>query len=83
MCKLTMDDRHGLAMTLETLAWMATECGRHERAAILLGCAERVRDQIAVTLMELHRQQHERSVLIIVGGSARRRLTRHSPAAAR
>ena len=65
-CKLMIDDRHGLAMVLETLAWMATECGRHGRAATLLGCAEQVRGQIAVTLMDVYRPQHDRSVTATV-----------------
>jgi predicted ATPase/DNA-binding NarL/FixJ family response regulator len=65
-CKLMIDDRHGLTMVLETLAWMATECGRHGRAATLLGCAEQVRGQIAVTLMDVYRPQHDRSVAAIV-----------------
>ena len=68
VCKHTVDDRLGLTMTLETLASMAADRGRHERAAILLGLAQRVRDSSSLTLIELHRQQHERSVLIIVRG---------------
>jgi hypothetical protein len=39
VCKHAVDDRNGLAMVLETLAWMAAERGAHERAGILLGCA--------------------------------------------
>jgi predicted ATPase/DNA-binding CsgD family transcriptional regulator len=65
-CKRMIDDRHGLTMVLETLAWMATECGRHGRAATLLGCAEQVRGQIAVTLMDVYRPQHDRSVTATV-----------------
>ncbi len=66
-CKRTIDDRHGLAIVLEALAWMATECGRHERAATLLGCAEQVRGLSAVTLMDVYRPQHDRSVTAVVG----------------
>jgi non-specific serine/threonine protein kinase len=51
---------------LETLAWMAAESGRPERAATLLGCAEQVRGQSAMTLMDLYRPQHDRSVTAIV-----------------
>jgi DNA-binding NarL/FixJ family response regulator len=45
---------------------MAAELGQHERAACLLGSAERVRDQSSLTLIELFRLQHERSVSIAV-----------------
>jgi DNA-binding CsgD family transcriptional regulator len=62
MYKHAIDDRHGLAMALETLAWMAAEADQHERAACLLGSAERVRDEISLTVMELFRPQHERTV---------------------
>jgi DNA-binding NarL/FixJ family response regulator len=62
MCKHAIDDRHGLAMVLETLAWMAAEADQHERAACLLGLAERVRDEISLAVMELFRPQHERTV---------------------
>jgi predicted ATPase/DNA-binding CsgD family transcriptional regulator len=68
VCKHAVDDRNGLAMVFETLASMAGDLGRHERAAILLGLAQRVRDSSSLTLIELHREQHERTVLIIVRG---------------
>jgi len=61
-CKHAVDDRHGLAMVLETLAWMAAEADQHERAACLLGSAERARDEISLAVMELFRLQHERTV---------------------
>jgi non-specific serine/threonine protein kinase len=60
-CKHALDDRNGLAIVFETLAWMATELGQYERAAHLLGAAERVRDETSQTLIELFRTQHERS----------------------
>jgi DNA-binding CsgD family transcriptional regulator len=66
VCKHAVDDRHGLGMALETLAWMAADQGQPERAALLLGSAQRVRDSSSVTLLELHRQQHERSVSLVV-----------------
>jgi DNA-binding CsgD family transcriptional regulator len=65
-CKHALDDRFGLTVALETLAWMAAELGQHERAACLLGSAERVRDEISVALVQLFRTQHDRSVSIIV-----------------
>jgi predicted ATPase/DNA-binding CsgD family transcriptional regulator len=72
VCKHAVDDRNGLAMVFETLASMAADRGRHERAAILLGLAQRVRDSSSLTLIELHRQQHERSVLIVIRGIGRK-----------
>ena len=71
-CKHALDDRNGLAIVLETLAWMAAELGQHERAACLLGAAERVRHETSQTLIELFRTQHERSASIAVQGLGRR-----------
>ena len=67
-CKHAVDDRNGLTLVLETLAWMAAERGGHERASILLGSAQRVRDSSSLTLIELYRPQHERSVSLITRG---------------
>jgi DNA-binding CsgD family transcriptional regulator len=67
-CKHVVDDRNGLTIVLETLAWMAAEIGQHERTARILGSAERVRDESSLTLIELFRPQHEQSVSIIVQG---------------
>ena len=66
--KHAVDDRNGLTLVLETLASMAAERGGHERAAILLGSAQRVRDRSSLTLIELYRQQHERSVSVVIRG---------------
>jgi predicted ATPase/DNA-binding CsgD family transcriptional regulator len=74
VCKHAVDDRNGLTMVLETLASMAADRGRHERAAILLGSAQRVRDASSLTLIELYRRQHERSVSIIIQGIGRKAL---------
>ena len=57
---------NGLNIVLGTLAWMAAECGQLERAATLLGSAQRVRDESSVALIELFRPQHERTVAIII-----------------
>jgi predicted ATPase/DNA-binding CsgD family transcriptional regulator len=67
-CKHALDDRFGLTVALETLAWMAAELGRHEQAARLLGSADRVRGEIAVTPVALFRAQHERSVSLLTRG---------------
>ena len=65
-CKHALDDRLGLTIVLETLAWMAAERGKHERSACLLGVSERVRDESSLTLIELFRQQYEQTASIIV-----------------
>ena len=70
--KHAIDDRNGLTMVLETLASMAAERDGQERAAILLGSAQRVRDSSSLTLIELYRQQHQRSVSLIIGGIGRK-----------
>ena len=61
VCKHALDDGNGLAIVLETLAWMAAELGRHERAAHLHGAAARVRQETSQTLIALFHTQHERS----------------------
>jgi predicted ATPase/DNA-binding CsgD family transcriptional regulator len=66
-CKHAVDDRNGLTIGLETLAWVAAELGQPERAGCLLGAAERVRDESSLTLLELFRSQHDRSVAVVVG----------------
>jgi predicted ATPase/DNA-binding CsgD family transcriptional regulator len=72
VCKHAIDDRNGLTIALGTLGWMAAECGQHERAATLLGSAQRVRDESSLTLLDLFRPQHERSVSLIVRGIGRK-----------
>ena len=67
-CKHELDDRNGLTIALETLAGMAADAGEHERAASLLGCAERVRTESSLTVIQPFRPQHERSVSIAVQG---------------
>src|SRR5262249_51244149 len=58
-CKHAVDDRYGLATLLETLAWMAAERGAHQRAAMLLGSAERIREASALCLIDLSRAPHD------------------------
>ena len=71
-CKHAIDDRNGMDVAIGTLAWMAAESGRHGRAAILLGSSQRVRDESSLTLKELFRPQHERSVSLITHAIGRR-----------
>jgi len=47
---------------------MAAELGQHQRAAHLLGAAERVRHETSQTLIELFRTQHEKSQSVAVQG---------------
>jgi non-specific serine/threonine protein kinase len=70
--KHAIDDRTGLSMVLETLASMAAERGAHERAGIFLGSAQRVRDSSSLSLVELHRPQHEQTITAIVHGIGER-----------
>jgi non-specific serine/threonine protein kinase len=66
VAKHDLEDRAGLQLLLETLAWMAAEGDRHQRAAMLLGCAEQVRTSTAIDLLEGQRPQHERSLALAV-----------------
>jgi predicted ATPase/DNA-binding CsgD family transcriptional regulator len=67
-CKHAIDDRTGLTLALETLAGMAADAGEHERAASLLGSAERVRMESSLTVLQPFRPQHERLVSTAVQG---------------
>jgi ATP/maltotriose-dependent transcriptional regulator MalT len=71
-CKHALDDRPGLQALLETVALMAAERGAHQRAATLLGCAERVRQSSAIQFQEGFRQPHERSMALALGGLGQR-----------
>jgi predicted ATPase/DNA-binding CsgD family transcriptional regulator len=71
-CKHALDDRAGLQALLETLASMAAERGAHQRAAMLLGCAEHVRHSSAINFLEGYRQQHERSRALVLEGLGKR-----------
>jgi hypothetical protein len=47
---------------------MAAELGQHERAALLLGAAQHVREESSLTLVETHRPEHERAEAIAARG---------------
>ena len=70
--KHVIDDRSGLQLLLETLAWMAAEGGVHERAAMLLGSAEHVRKATGLEVPDAQRQQHERSIALALEGLGQR-----------
>jgi predicted ATPase/DNA-binding CsgD family transcriptional regulator len=67
-CNHALDARAGLAILLETLAWMAADEAAHERAAVLLGFAQRVREASALTVVGPFRPQHAQSVAAAVKG---------------
>jgi predicted ATPase/DNA-binding CsgD family transcriptional regulator len=73
-CKHALDDRPGLQALLESLAVMAAERGAHQRAATLLGCAERVRQSNTLQFQEGFRQQHERAMELVLVGLGKRQL---------
>jgi predicted ATPase/DNA-binding CsgD family transcriptional regulator len=65
VCKHALQDQAGLQAVLETLAWMTAGRGAHERAAMLLGCAEQVRQASGLPFQELYQgQQHDESVAL-------------------
>jgi non-specific serine/threonine protein kinase len=66
--KQAIDDRSGLQLLLETLAWMAAEGGQHQRAAMLLGSAEHVRKVTGIEVPDAQREQHERSIALALEG---------------
>jgi predicted ATPase/DNA-binding CsgD family transcriptional regulator len=70
--KHALDDRSGLQLVLETLAWMAAEGGAYERAATLLGAAEHLRTASGLSFQEAQRQQHERSMALVRAALAQR-----------
>lgn len=66
--KHALDDHAGLQALLQTLAWMAAERGAHQRAATLLGCAERVRESSALGFQEGYRAQYEHANALALKG---------------
>ena len=70
--KHAIDDRAGLQLLLETLAWMAAEGGAYERAAMLLGSAEHVRKATGLEVPDAQREQHERSTALALEGLGQR-----------
>ena len=72
-CKHALDDRRGLAALVETLAWIAADRRDAARAATLLGCAQGLRDSMAVPILTpylaFHRACEERT-RAMTGGAA-------------
>ncbi len=59
--KHALHDFVGLAVGMESLAMMAAERGAAERAAVLLGSGELMRESVATPIFAAYREQHERS----------------------
>ena len=57
-----LGDRLGIAESLEGLAAIAVDLGEAERAARLLGAAERMRETIHVPVREADRPEHDRAI---------------------
>jgi predicted ATPase/DNA-binding CsgD family transcriptional regulator len=58
VCKQALDDRRGVAALTETLAWVAADARDDSRAATLLGCAQSLRDSIAIPLLTPYAPHH-------------------------
>jgi len=56
--KHAVGDRRGVALLVETLAWMAADRGASQRAAVLLGYAQRLRESIMVPLLSRQQSRH-------------------------
>jgi len=72
-CKHALDDRFGLAILIDTLAWMAAGRGAAERTATLLGYAQNLRESVAAIPLEnfrVHREQSEVSARETIGEAA-------------
>jgi non-specific serine/threonine protein kinase len=57
-----MDDRVGIADSLDVLAWVANAAGESARAARLFGAAGAVRERSGATSLPLWRAEHERNL---------------------
>jgi DNA-binding CsgD family transcriptional regulator len=68
-----LDDRRGLAILLDTLAWMAAERASAERCASLLGCAQHCRESVAAPPQETSSALREQAEIVArerLGGAA-------------
>ena len=57
-CKRALDDRRGLAVILETLAWITADRRDYVRAATLLGLAQSLRESLAIPILTPFMPQH-------------------------
>lgn len=61
-CKRAIDDRRGLAILIETLAWIVSDGVDFSRGATLLGSAQGLRDAMGIPILAPFVPQHERCV---------------------
>ncbi|HEV2475825.1 MAG TPA: LuxR C-terminal-related transcriptional regulator [Candidatus Dormibacteraeota bacterium] len=72
-CKHALDDRFGLAILIDTLAWMVVQRGAAQRAATLLGYAQYLRESVAALPLanfDIQREWSEVSAREAIGESA-------------
>ena len=60
--QLELDDRVGIADSLDVLAWVASAAGDSARAARLFGAAEAVRERSGAASLPVWRAEHERNL---------------------
>jgi predicted ATPase/DNA-binding CsgD family transcriptional regulator len=58
-CKHAFEDRRGVATLIETLAWIASDRRDAGRAATLLGCAQGLRDSMAIPILAPFVARHQ------------------------
>jgi non-specific serine/threonine protein kinase len=58
-CKHTFEDHRGVATLIETLAWIASDRRDAGRAATLLGCAQGLRDSMAIPILAPFVPRHQ------------------------
>jgi DNA-binding CsgD family transcriptional regulator len=68
--RLQQRDKRGVALSLESLGWLAGSIGQERRAVRLLAAAERTREAIGVQVLRFRRTDHDAAL-----ASARRSLS--------
>ena len=63
-CKRAIDDRRGLAILVETLAWIVSDGSDFIRAATLLGASQGLRDAMGIPILAPFTPQHARCVAL-------------------
>ena len=58
-CKLALDDRRGLATSIETSAWISCDRRDDIRSATLLGFAQRMRESLAIPILTPFVPEHQ------------------------
>jgi predicted ATPase/DNA-binding CsgD family transcriptional regulator len=63
-CKRAIDDRRGLAILIETLAWIVSDGSDFNRGTTLLGAAQGLRDTMGIPILAPFVPQHKRCVAV-------------------